>query len=295
MKRFEHSENASAAAEKLRTNRSTDGTDMYERWWDLEEPAFLNNFDQRFFVDSEVNTESAARIQFLVEQRRLCGLVTGPSGVGKSFQIRSALRSLNAPMPEIAIVDVAGLPYEEVLRELAGALHSPTGSNLSEFTVWRSIIDHIVGGQMADNQTVIVFDHIDQCGPGALQVIERLLNLQPTAKGGHTLIVSCCQVTTPMLPQSADLRIRLSGMERDQTRRYIEQRLSIAGRPAEKPAIFSNQAVDAIHACSGGFPRHINRVCELSMLMSVAQQQQTVSAEKVHEAAADLFSGDAAA
>jgi general secretion pathway protein A len=265
---------------------------MYERWWDLAEPAFLNNFDNRLFVTSQRTDEATARLQFLVDNRRLCGIVTGPSGVGKSFLIRNTLRHLTAPVPKIAIVDVAGLPYETVLRDLAAALHAPPNNHDSDFVVWRSVIDQIVGGQLADCQTVVVFDHIDQAGPGGMQVLERLLNLRSAVNGGYTLIASCCQITSHALQQAADLQIKVAAMDESETVDYLQERLRLAGRVEP---IFDDEAVDTIYQQSGGIPRVVNRLCELSMLASVSEHKLSVDSRTVQQVALESLTGPAAA
>ena len=265
---------------------------MYERWWDLEEPPFINNFDGRFFIESSRTDETTARLQFLVEHRRQCGVVTGPAGVGKSFMIRNALRTLSAPLPKVAIVDLAGLPYENVLRDLASALHTPSKDSDSDFVVWRAVIDHLVGGQLADCRTVIVFDHSDQAGPGGMQVIERLLNLHTSVGGGYTVIASCCQITSAALQRSADLQIKVPAMDEIETTAYIESRLKEAGRDK---AIFDSEALAAIYEYSAGVARTVNRLCEMSMLAAVSDQKQNVNVETVQLVAAELLTGDAAA
>jgi len=265
---------------------------MYERWWDLEEPPFLNNFDSRLFVASDRTNEVTARLQFLVDNRRLCGIVTGPSGVGKSFLIRNALRGLTAPVPKIAVVDVAGLPYETVLRNLAAALHAPANDHDSDFVVWRSVIDQLVGGQLADCHTVVVFDHTDQTGPGGMQVVERLLNLCTSVGGGYTMIASCCQITSPTLQQAADLQVKVAAMNESETVNYIQERLKRAGRVEP---IFDAGAIDTIYHESAGIPRIVNRLCELSMLAAVSEQKLSVNAETIQQVAAELLTGNAAA
>ena len=265
---------------------------MYERWWDLGEAPFLNNFDSRLFVSSQHTDEVTARLQFLVDDRRHCGIVTGPPGVGKSFLIRNALRTLTVPVPKIAIVDVAGLPYETVLRDLAAALHAPANDHDSDFVVWRSVIDQLVGGQLADCHTVVVFDHTDQPGPGGMQVLERLLNLRTSVGGGYTLITSCCQITSPTLQQTADLQVKVAAMDESETVGYIHERLQRAGRVEP---IFDDEAVDTIYQESGGIPRIVNRLCELSMLAAVSEQKLNVDSRTVEQVAAELLTGNAAA
>lgn len=265
---------------------------MYERWWDLAEPPFINNFDGRFFINSNRTEEVTARLQFLVDHRRQCGVVIGPAGIGKSFLIRNALRTLAAPVPKIAVVDVAGLPYENVLRDLAAALHAPSNDDDSDFIVWRAVIDQLVGEQMADCHTVVVFDHTDQAGPGGLQVVERLLNLQTTVGCGFTVITSCCQITSATLHRSADLQIRVTTMNEPETGDYIIERLNIAGR---KAPLFDISAIETIYNESGGVARTVNRLCELSMLAAVSQQKLTIDTDIVQHVAAELLTGGAAA
>ena len=57
---------------------------MYETYWGLAESPFRNLLDDRWFYESPSHEEVLARLHFLVDQRRLCGLLGGPRGTGKS-------------------------------------------------------------------------------------------------------------------------------------------------------------------------------------------------------------------
>jgi general secretion pathway protein A len=83
------------------------------------------------------------------------------------------------------------------------------------------------------------------------------------------------------LKQRIALRTHLGPLNFEETQRYIEQRLEIAGANSNAGSLFSSKAVSAIYRFSCGFPRLINTLCENSLITAFARQEPTISAEIV--------------
>ncbi len=76
---------------------------MYANYWGLAEIPFRNTIETRWFYESPGHEEALARLIFLIEQRRRCGVLSGPAGSGKSLVLellrRETLRTGAASPP----------------------------------------------------------------------------------------------------------------------------------------------------------------------------------------------------
>jgi hypothetical protein len=93
-------------------------------------------------------------------------------------------------------------------------------------------------------------------------------------------------------PEAADLNQRigchvvLEELTRQESRDYISVRLSNAG--ANVDSVFSPESVDAICEVSAGRPRCLNQLCDHSLLLGYADDEQPISAKTVYRALDDL-------
>jgi type II secretory pathway predicted ATPase ExeA len=78
---------------------------------------------------------------------------------------------------------------------------------------------------------------------------------------------------------------RLNPLSLQETREYVNHRLSAAGAP--KQPIFDDGALDALFEASGGIPRSINNVATASLIAAAARGNRTVSAQDIHDARID--------
>ncbi|MGB0440779.1 MAG: ExeA family protein, partial [Paracoccaceae bacterium] len=92
--------------------------------------------------------------------------------------------------------------------------------------------------------------------------------------------------------QRVAANFHLKAMDSDTVRDYIHHRLEVAGAKRE---IFSTAATEMIFAATGGVPRLVNQLCDLSMLYAYTDNQQKVTGAVVHQVLGDgvFFGGGA--
>jgi general secretion pathway protein A len=90
------------------------------------------------------------------------------------------------------------------------------------------------------------------------------------------------------LKQRIALRAHLSPLDEQDTGKYIQERLIIAGESPRSEELFSAEAVKAIHKYSKGFPRLINTICENALITGYAQQMTTIMPEVIMGIAKDF-------
>jgi hypothetical protein len=89
------------------------------------------------------------------------------------------------------------------------------------------------------------------------------------------------------LRQRIRLRFHLGGLSAEETRAYIEHRLSVAGA-ADAGALFTEDAMAPIMEFTGGIPRLINTLCDMALLTAYVDGEDEVSGATVHSAAGEL-------
>jgi type II secretory pathway predicted ATPase ExeA len=81
------------------------------------------------------------------------------------------------------------------------------------------------------------------------------------------------------------MKVWLRPLTQEDTKNYVLYRLKAAGC---QRGLFTRQAADAIFQYTGGFPRNINRLCELSLTIACGLQAKKIGPEIIETAAENL-------
>jgi general secretion pathway protein A len=90
------------------------------------------------------------------------------------------------------------------------------------------------------------------------------------------------------LKQRIALRTHLTPLSLEETQRYIEHRLQIAGADSSASSLFSPKATAMVYRFSRGFPRLINTICENSLLTAYARQVPVITPDIVKQVAREF-------
>jgi type II secretory pathway predicted ATPase ExeA len=130
---------------------------------------------------------------------------------------------------------------------------------------------------------VIVIDEAHLLQRDMLQEIRFLTNFQIDSISPLALVMVGqpelratlqMRVFKPII-QRMNVRYHLSGLELEETRKYVEHQLEMAGA---KYPIFTEEAVDAIYAHTRGIPRELNNVCTACLLDAVVRKEKLIDA-----------------
>lgn len=261
---------------------------MYANHFGLTESPFHNTSDARWYYESPGHEEALARLLFLVEEGRRCGLLTGRSGTGKSLLLQILDVQSRRSQREIAYLDLSGCSARDLLWETAAMFGLAPAHDIAQSRVARLLHDFWEASDATRARLILLLDHVDQAEPDCLAAIERLLH----ASGGATRATIVLAARTESLgrlraPLSrlADLRIDLPALDKGQTRHYVESLLSAAGATQE---IFEPAALERLFAASRGIPREINRLSELSLIAAMSADETTVSDAVVSSVSEEL-------
>ena len=132
---------------------------MYAQHWGLVDIPFQSTIDRRWFYAGPTHEEALARLLFLVEQHRRCGVLSGAGGTGKSMLLSVLKKAVRHAQGEVCELDASGRCADELVWELAAQLRLSPRKDDRPLILWRKIEETLLGNQIARVQTLITFDH----------------------------------------------------------------------------------------------------------------------------------------
>lgn len=272
---------------------------MYEAYWNLKEKPFINTPDPRFLYYSREHEEAFSRLMYAVQSDMGGCLLTGVFGCGKTLLNQTLIESLEK-MGNYKVAFIANpiLSHIELLRMIAhnlGASNLPEKRTeiLTDFILQK--LEEILRNNDNDGKhTVVIIDeaHIIE-DKLIFEELRLLLNFQLKDRFLLTLILS----GQPELKKNVDnikqlsqripVKCHLDKFDLKDTNDYIIHRLEVAGA---KQAIFNDEAFNLIYQRSGGIPRRINNICDMSLLLGFSKQAEFIGEEIVNDVVKDLES-----
>jgi general secretion pathway protein A len=240
-----------------------------------------------FFAGAS-HQEALARLEYLVETGLRCGVVVGPKGAGKTFALRAFAAQPAVVRTTKILVDLHGLDAAEGLKRLGQKLGITSHARGHLSGLWQEVTDALSGRLQAKRQCVVMFDHLDRSLADCQQAVERLV-MHNDGPGAATFVLGFSGSSYPLIArqwrQAADLRIELSPLTAEETAEFIEQLLRSFEMPTDA---FDAAASEILFRLTRGVPRDIVRLCELSLLSAMQDDQRSVSADVVQAAMHEL-------
>ena len=248
-----------------------------------------------FFYRTESHTEAFRSMLRAVEFHASLGLVTGPSGTGKTLVSQLLLEQFDPAKYHVILVLVTpGLTKTGLLREILSELNIalPVGINRVQDLV-KLLSNHIIDMHQRGLRLVIIVDECHLLDADCLHIIRTISNIEiPERKLTTSLLFGEARLAQRLDHPSYEslrnriyLRARLLPLTADETRQYVGFRLLVSGRMAE---VFTPCALDALHTHSGGICRTLNKLSMLSLIEGATRQQPLVDAATVTAAAARM-------
>lgn len=266
---------------------------MYESFFNLRENPFGTTPDPRYLFKSQAHREALAYLAYGVFQKKGFLALTGEVGAGKTTIVRAFVQTFH-PCLEVSFVLNTRVDFREMLYMLLNdfGLEITNDSKVAMLTSLNSFLIE----RFANNQNpMIVIDEAQNLTPDVLEELRMLSNLETNSQK-LIQIVLVGQPELMDLLQRDDLRqlrqripgiFQMDFLNRDEVFSYIRYRLGIAGM-TNGHLVFSDDAVDAIHAYSGGVPRLINMVCDRVLLRGYLKQSHVIDGAMVTESVHEL-------
>jgi general secretion pathway protein A len=260
-------------------------------YWGLREPAFDNAPTARFLYLSPEHAEALFRMRYAIHHRKGCAVLTGNSGCGKTTLTRALVRELDPQRFDVALITNPLSSPADLLREILFQLGVRTTATDKPGLV-RALEARLFDNLQKARDTVVIVDEAQLIeDDDVFNELRLLLNFQTNDRFLITLVLSGSAELLqtlrrhPHLAQRCVVRAGLEPLDREQTAHYVHHRLVTAGRESET---LTDDAVDELFAATGGTPRLINTVCDLTLFVGAAAGLSRVDATLIRQVAEDM-------
>lgn len=265
----------------------------YAQHFGFEREPFSNAPDARFYFNSEQHRQSLQRLMYAVDSNKGLAVLIGGIGTGKTTLARRMLDCLPEDRYESSLLVMvhSGITPEWILTRIAMQLgvETPASDRLS---LLKQLYDRLLQIEESGRRAVVLIDEAQMLQTRDLmEEFRGLLNLEIPSKKllnivffGLPEVEDCLRLDEP-LAQRVAVKYQLHSFTVETTTSYINHRLKIAGAGQ---AIFSDDAIPAIHRFTGGVPRLINTICDNCLFEAFMRKMDQVDITVVHSVAGDF-------
>ncbi len=270
---------------------------MYEQFWELNRKPFENDFDSDFCFQSQAYQSALLKMIYVIEQGHGAGMMVGGVGCGKSYLISQLAQELPSHYGPLVHVVYPQMNAEELLSYLAVELGvNPRlleGASGRMDKVLKQLELHLQQYAIGGQHPIIVIDEAHTIAEAdVLQSLQLMMNYQQHPQRRFSLLlVGERGLLAPVqrlsqLDERISIRCVLGPLTKNECGEYIEHRLATAGATRK---IFENDALDTVFELSGGVPRKINRLCDLSLLVGYAENMSRITSDEIEAVAEELL------
>jgi len=258
----------------------------------LNENPFADCVSPTYFFRTENHADAFRSMTRAVDFKASLGLVTGPSGTGKTLVTQLLLQHLEDPQYHAVLVLVTpGLSKTGLLREILSELNLPlpVGVNRVQDLV-KLLSNHIIELHQQGQRLVLLIDECHLLSSDCLHIVRTLSNIEtPQEK-----LVTCLLFGESRLAQRLQhpsyeslqnriyLRATVAPLTSGEAAQYVKFRLMTAGRLTE---LFTPEALAGIHQRAGGICRSMNKLAMLCLIEGADRRRPMIDAELVAAAA----------
>jgi len=267
---------------------------MYTSFFGLNEKPFSITPDPRYLFMSERHGEALAHLVYGVTESGGFMQLTGEVGTGKTTLCRSLLLNRMPNNADVAVVLNPQLSAPEFLEAICEELNIELPSSGGSIKALINALNtHLLAAHAEGRRTILIVDEAQNLAPEVLEEVRLLTNLE-TSKQKLLQIILIGQPELRELLARNDLRqlaqritgrYHLEPLSREETEKYIEHRLQVAGALGD---VFDDGAKRAIYKLSQGVPRLINVICDRALLGAYSQGSRTVNRRLVHRATREI-------
>jgi len=234
------------------------------------------------WIDNRME-EGLARLRHLMEHGVL-GLVTGPSGVGKSALLKRFLHSINGQQYHTVYCHLTRLSAFGLLKQIVDQL-GPEPQFAKE-QLFQQMLRY---PQSVERTLLLILDEAQLLLSEALTDLRLLISsaldqtssLKSLLCGQDVFRVTLKRAQHLDLLNRVSVRFQIRALTKEQTARYIDFQISQAGGDLQ---LFTDPAKELIHDFTGGIPRHINNLPTACLLQAAAENLARVDEQIFRQA-----------
>ncbi|MEA2571383.1 MAG: hypothetical protein QOI24_3384 [Acidobacteriota bacterium] len=260
---------------------------MFEEHFGLTSKPFGKTPDPSFLYESDQHREALARLEYAVDEKELA-LLVGDIGSGKTTLSRALIDRIGEARPVVLLINPRLSPTQ-LLRAVA------IGLGIEPARFRNDVLDQIHTKLYAlyeeGREPVLIIDEAQLIPTKAtFDEIRLLTNFQLDDQnllsviliGQPELDLRLDRQAYAPLRQRIGMRYALGPLSAEETCRYVEHRIRVAGG---KRNPFSAEAMAEMHALSGGIPRLINTLATTALLDAFGEDAESIDTTRIVSAA----------
>ena len=255
-------------------------------YWGFSHWPFQRHHAQTGVDVGAVYQEAQARLMFLIDDHRRCGLLTGEPGTGKSRLFRQIARYAQRRGNFCVQIDMTGLDADGLIWHVAEQLLTDCNEQSSAHLCWSLVQKSLASLAITKRPVVVLLEHLDPTSKDCLMAIRRLMNLADAQRVKMTvLLTSRSKEAASEIWDEIDLQVELEPWNSAETAHFIEQSLIASGSTCH---VFSEEALASIHEVTQGNPGEVIRICDLVLLAAMGENRHQIDCAMVTDAVIEL-------
>lgn len=267
---------------------------MYEEHFGLTEKPFTLLPDPSFLYLSRKHAMALSMLEYSLAGQAGFTAITGDIGSGKTTLVRSFMHRAGDSV-HIGLISNTHRSFDDILSWVLAAfdIRAETTSRPDQY---QALVEFLINQYAMGRRSLLIFDEAQNLSVDALEELRLLSNvntdkdflLQMVLVGQPELLDKLKRPDLQQFAQRISVSFHLTPLAYSETRDYIAHRLKVAGRT--RP-LFDDLSIGLIQHFSGGIPRIINTLCDMSLLYAFADGLSHVGTDVVFKVLGDRCGG----